>query len=238
MGFQEPELLQSDAEMLNDLMGQTRLQDAEGKPMSFAALAKVGTVDYSPEPIVAFENKLFPTPSGKIEVAGQKFEAVGLPRVPQPWADERPAFGKLRLLSPASEWLMNSSYDNVAKIRKRIDTGDVFLHPAEGEARGLSEGMLVLLHNEVGELPLRAAFSRRVPPGVALVHKGRWPKLDPAGANVNVLNPGHKSDLAESSSVHSVEVELKPLRTAENVVEDGASLREIGNGDQRKGKEI
>jgi hypothetical protein len=43
------------------------------------------------------------------------------------------------------------------------------------------------------------------------VHKGRWPKLDPNGANVNILNPGHKSDIGESSSVHGVEAELRPL---------------------------
>jgi hypothetical protein len=40
------------------------------------------------------------------------------------------------------------------------------------------------------------------------VYKGRWPKLDPSGANVNVLNPGDKSDLGESSCVHAVEAEI------------------------------
>ena len=52
------------------------------------------------------------------------------------------------------------------------------------------------------------AISDEVPRGVALVHKGRWPKLDPSRANVNVLTTGRKSDMGESSSVHSVEVEI------------------------------
>jgi hypothetical protein len=50
--------------------------------------------------------------------------------------------------------------------------------------------------------------------GVALVHKGRWPKLEASGCNVNVLNPGQKTDLAESSAVHSVEVQLVPMDQA------------------------
>ncbi len=39
-----------------------------------------------------------------------------------------------------------------------------------------------------------------------MTHKGRWPKREDAGGNVNALNPGAKSDMGESSSVHGVEV--------------------------------
>ena len=47
-----------------------------------------------------------------------------------------------------------------------------------------------------------------MPRGVALSHKGRWPRQEPSGANVNVLNPGEKADMGESTSVHGVEVML------------------------------
>jgi hypothetical protein len=47
-----------------------------------------------------------------------------------------------------------------------------------------------------------------VPAGVALSHKSRWPKLSKQHANINALNPGRKTDMAESSAVHSVEVAL------------------------------
>jgi hypothetical protein len=46
---------------------------------------------------------------------------------------------------------------------------------------------------------------------VALAHKGRWLRADAAGANVNVLNPGAKSDMGESTAVHSVEVSVTAL---------------------------
>ncbi len=202
MGYAEPELFQSDAAIMAELLAQT------GLPVDFAALARVGTVNYTPEPVIQFEGLTFGTPSGKIEVVAERFDAAGLARVPQPFAEARPTDGRLRLLSPASPWLMNSSYDNVAKIRNRTGTGDVALHPEEACARSLEEGAEVVLFNEVGRLPLRLVVSEGVPRGVALVHKGRWPKLDPSGANVNVLNPGKRTDLAHSSSVHSIEVQI------------------------------
>jgi anaerobic selenocysteine-containing dehydrogenase len=202
MGFTEPELHESDEILLAGLL------DLTGLGLSFAELASLGTVPISPEPIIPFADGHYATPSGKIEIAGDEYAAAGMPRTPQPWADARPLGGKLRLLSPASAWLMNSSYDNVAKIRKRTGAADVWLNPLEALSRGLAEGSSVIVSSDAGRLPLQVVCSERVPRGVALVHKGRWPKLDPSGANVNVLNVGRKTDMGESSSVHSIEVEI------------------------------
>jgi anaerobic selenocysteine-containing dehydrogenase len=204
MGLVEPELFESDATIIDTLLKQT------GLPIDFAALARVGTVDFTPEPVIQFSGLQFPTPSGRIEIASDRFVAEGLPRAPQPWAEPRPEAGRLRLLSPASRWLMNSSYGNVEKVQKGSGHAEVLLHPEEAAARGLEAGTPVLLANETGQLPLQVALSDAVPRGVALVHKGRWPKLEPAGANVNVLNPGRAADLAESCAVHSIEVEIRP----------------------------
>jgi len=78
----------------------------------------------------------------------------------------------------------------------------------------VAEGSHVALFNDVGRLLLNVTISKAVPMGVALVHKGRWPKLEASGSNVNTLNPGQKTDLAESSAVHSVEVGLAPVDQA------------------------
>lgn len=207
MGFQEAELFESDAEIIDRLLKQT------GIGLTFNQLAQRGTVDFTPEPVIQFADLQFATPSGKIEIASERFEAAGLPRAPQPFADLRPTHGKLRVLSPASAWLMNSVYGNDAKIRNQIGLADVFLNPSEANLRGLVEGAQVVLFNEMGQLSLKVSLSESIPVGVALVYKGRWPKHDPNGANVNVLNPGHKTDIAESSCVHAVEVDIKLVAT-------------------------
>ena len=64
------------------------------------------------------------------------------------------------------------------------------------------------LSNETGSLELDLAIAEMIPPGVALSPKGRWPRQEGTRANVNVLNPGIKSDMGESTCVHGVEVEI------------------------------
>jgi anaerobic selenocysteine-containing dehydrogenase len=159
-------------------------------------------------PVDQFADLAFPTPSGLIEIASDRAEAAGLPRTPLPLADTRPAGGRLRLLSPASSWLLNDSFGNDEKIVKRIGPATVTLHPAEAAERGLEDGDRVRLANATGMLELRLELSDAVPRGVALSHKGRWPGLEPTGANVNALNPGQKTDMGESTAVHGVEVSI------------------------------
>ena len=86
-----------------------------------------------------FENLRFPTPSGKIEIGSERFSKLGLPYAPVPHADKSPTAGKLRVLSPASAWLLNSSYNNDARIADRLKRPTVALHPEEAARRGLSE---------------------------------------------------------------------------------------------------
>jgi anaerobic selenocysteine-containing dehydrogenase len=205
MGYTEPELYESDAQIIATVL------DASGLVEDFATLAAQGSVPVSAEPRIQFADLAFPTPSGRIEIASSQAEADGHPRVPQPLADPRPAEGRLRLLSPASTFTLNDSFANVAKLARRAGPPTVTLHPSDAAARGLQVDDEVLMSNETGSLKLQVRLSDDVPPGVALSHKGRWPRQEPEGANVNVLNPGRKTDIGENSCVHSVEVALTRL---------------------------
>lgn len=200
MNFSDPELYEPDAEIIANLVRSTGLAE------SFAELAAKGSIPVSPEPRMQFADLTFATPSGKIEIASARAEADGHPRTPLPLADPRPAHGSLRLLSPASSFTMNDSFANVRKLAHRAGPPAVALHPDDAAMRQLKEGDDVLLHNESGELRLLLTLSEDVPPGVAYSPKGRWLKQEADRANVNILNGGMKTDMGESSSVHSVEV--------------------------------
>jgi anaerobic selenocysteine-containing dehydrogenase len=167
-------------------------------------------VPLSEQPLIQFADLVFPTPSGKVEIASLQAEADGHPRVPQPLADSRPAVGRLRLLSPASSWLLNDSFANSAKIARRLGAATIALHPDDAAARGFTGGEDVVVENATGRLGLRLVLSDDVPRGVALSHKGRWPRLEPGGLNVNALNPGERSDMGDSTAVHGVEVTVSP----------------------------
>ncbi|HTY56488.1 MAG TPA: molybdopterin-dependent oxidoreductase [Candidatus Binataceae bacterium] len=202
MDFSEPELFEPDASIIDTIIKQA------GYDGTFESLKIKGSVYPTSGPIIQFESLEFPTPSGKIEIASERAAADGHPRAPIPHADQATAADKLRVLSPASEWMLNSSYGNDRKIQRQLGKTVVMLNPREAEARGVGDGASVELANETGRLPLVVETSVDVPMGVALVHKGRWPKHDPSHANVNILNPGAKTDMGESSCVHAVEAEL------------------------------
>jgi anaerobic selenocysteine-containing dehydrogenase len=205
MGYCEPELQESDAAILATLMQRS------GLGLDFASLAKRGSIWVPERPAVQFADAVFATPSGRIEIASARAAADGHPRLPQAWSDARPAAGNLRLLSPAHAWLMNTSFGNVLQIENRIGEATIALHPADAAERRLAEGDPALVRNGCGSLSLKVAISDELPRGVALAHKGRWLSMDAASANVNVLNPGWKSDMGESTAVHSVEVTVSPI---------------------------
>jgi anaerobic selenocysteine-containing dehydrogenase len=106
---------------------------------------------------------------------------------------------------------LNSSFANDEKLATRMGPATIAVHPVDAAERGLTEGDEVLVSNETGCLTLRATLSTAIPRGVALAHKGRWPKREGTGANVNALNPGEKTDMGENTCVHGVDIILTPL---------------------------
>ena len=133
MGLTDPELFESDVEILDRLLEET------GVGLTFSSLAAKGTVPYGETPAVPFANLSFATPSGKIEIASERFVGLGLPYAPVPCVDEKPAGERLRLLSPASAWLLNSSYSNDTRISQRLRQATVTIHPEEAARRGVEE---------------------------------------------------------------------------------------------------
>jgi anaerobic selenocysteine-containing dehydrogenase len=202
MGFEDPALFESDREVIDRLLVDS------GSGLTFEQLAARGTVWPTGVPQVPFRDLRFPTPSGRIELASRRAVADGLPATAQPWFDPRPVGGRLRLLTPASRWSLNDSFANEPRLAGRAGAATVALHPDDAAARGLGPGDTAHLASSVGALELTVVVSDAVPPGVALSPKGRWPRREAQGANVNVLNPGTPADMGASSAVHGVEVEV------------------------------
>jgi len=200
MGYHEEALYEADEEVLDELLAQS------GIGLSFEDLKVVGTVWRDPQPRRQFPSLSFPTSSGRVELASAAAESAGLPRTPVPSADPRPKGDRLRLLSPSSAWMLNTTYGNDGRVGRRAGAFGITLNPGDAACRGLASGEIAVVANDTGRLHLPVVLSDDVPAGVALVPKGRWPKREPAGGNVNALNPGLRSDLGASSAVHGTEV--------------------------------
>lgn len=202
MGFGDPKLFESDRDVIDHVLAGS---DAN---IGFDELKEIGTVPVYDHPRIQFETLEFQTPSGKIEIASDASEADGCWRVPQPHADPVTVAGRIRILSPASPWTMNTSYGNDAKIRQRMGKQSIRLNPTDAERLGLSEGQMVCLKNETGEMRVQAVISDDTLPGVGVVLKGTWPMHDSTGSNINMINPGERTDMGNSSAVHNIEAEI------------------------------
>ena len=205
MGYEEPALFEPDQAIIAQLLKEM------GCDFDFAHLRQLGWHPISQTPLVLYADRAFDTPSGKIEIASERAAAKGLPRLPQAWTDAPPRPDRLRLISPASNWRLNDSYANDRRLAQRAGQASVTLHPTDAERLGIQPGEPVRLENETGWLDLTARVEALAPPGVVVSYKGRWPKHEAGRRNINTLNPGHKADMGENSSVHSIEVRLRPL---------------------------
>jgi anaerobic selenocysteine-containing dehydrogenase len=202
LGYGDDALHEPDEHIIAEVLRRT------GLGIDFASLARQGTIWIHREPRVQFGGLCFPTPSGKVEFASARANIDGHPRTAEPHADPRPADGRLRLLTPASPWLLNDSFANEPRLAHRLGAPAIALHPADAAERGLAAGDRVLARSPAGELELTAVLSEDLPRGVAFSPKGRWPKLEAGHANVNALNPGTASDMGASTTVHGVEITL------------------------------
>lgn len=205
LGLEDAKLHESDASLIDQLLAAT------GTGLRFDELAVQGTVWRSEAPEVQFEGLNFPTPSGLVEIASARAERDGHGRVPRAEFDIPSGGDLLRLISPASPWLLNSSFSNEPKIRKRLGPQTLRVHPSEAARRSLIDGADVLVESATGQLRVRLEHSDDVPPGVAYLPKGRWPKHEPEQRNVNVLNPSRPSDIGASATFHATEVTLSPV---------------------------
>ncbi|MEX0809859.1 MAG: molybdopterin-dependent oxidoreductase [Dongiaceae bacterium] len=203
MGYNDPELFEDDRSIIDRLVANAGIEGG------FDALKKVGTIYPSREPVIRFADGVFPTPSGKIEIASERAAADGLPAAPTPHADPRPAKGLYRLLTPATPWLMNSIYGNDEKIVEKNGPESIALHPDDAAALGLADGDMAIFETSIASLSIPVRIENVIPRGVALGGKSRWVRNSALRANINALNPGLRADMGDSTAVHGVEVSIR-----------------------------
>jgi anaerobic selenocysteine-containing dehydrogenase len=82
------------------------------------------------------------------------------------------------------------------------------MNPVDAAVRGLADGEVVKVWNELGQvfLPLRITVTVR--PGVVSSDKGAWLRTSPNRQTVSALAPAHKADLADGACFNDSRVEV------------------------------
>ena len=137
------------------------------------------------------DNHKFTTPSGKIEVYSMAMAAkpdpYGLgvmPPIPTWFEPVEPDPRKypLMLCSPKSRARTHSIHGN-QPLLARVDPDDVWMHPADARARGITNGQTVRVFNDRGSTFLPVKVTPRIAPGVVSIKEGAWFTPDADGTD-------------------------------------------------------
>jgi anaerobic selenocysteine-containing dehydrogenase len=128
---------------------------------------------------VAYPDRRFDTPSGKVELSSERAAALGLPALPV--YEARPAsVYPLALQQGRTLTHFHGFYDHGRALPTlaRIDPEPrLWISPADAAAREVADGAAIRIHNERGELRARAHVTDRISAGTVWMRDG-WEGLN------------------------------------------------------------
>jgi len=194
MGYEEDIFFRDDEELIAELLAEP---NDWWRGVDFDALQQGRGVELSPPGA----GELL-TPSGKIEILNLLLTEK-LPRHIEPEADPYP----LQLVTGPAVKTLNSSFFEREDLReKRME---LRLNPAEGAARGLTDGQNVVACNDLGEVSFVLALDDKVPPGVAVAEGVWWREFAPGERNVNALTAQRLTDAGGGSTFYDNRIDVK-----------------------------
>ncbi len=160
---------------------------------------------------IAFADRRFPTPSGRIELwsdeARSRWNQDELPRYAAPKESPDPSF-PLRLLTPNSKNRIHSQFGFLDLLKPLEPAPLLTLGSEDARLRGLRTGARARLFNRRGELVLGVRVDGGVRPGVCFVPNGFWL----AEGAVNLLSAGRETDLGHGAAFHDNCVQVEAAR--------------------------
>jgi anaerobic selenocysteine-containing dehydrogenase len=113
----------------------------------------------------------------------------------------------LRLLTTPGYFQSHTAFSGVAFLREREGTPYAVLHPRDATARGLTDGQIVRLRNDNGQIALRLRVLEEIQPGVVLV-PGQRPDEEAGSGTVNMLCADSYTDMGEGAAYQSTWLEV------------------------------
>ena len=170
-----------------------------------------------PTPFLPYAEGSFPTPSGKCELYSARLADMGLDPLPTytpPYESverdpELVARYPLTLISSPAHTFLNSTFVNIASLRRQAREPEVLLHPADAERRGIVAGMRVTVRNDRGAFLAMARVEPSIREGVAWAPSVWWGKLADDGANANQTTSQRETDLGHGPVFYDNQVEVE-----------------------------
>ncbi len=187
MGFDEACFAESEEDVMRAALQDTGLSYEE---------LRAGPVRLGDPTRTSFDDGVFPTPSGKLELFTPAW-------TPAPRSEHR-----LRFLTPKSPHLQGSQVFNLERKRPLLETPWLYVHPQDARESGVIDGARVRVWNERGSVELVVRVSPHTRPGVVASHMVRW------GPNANATTSDAPADMGGNSTFHTNYVSLEPAGAA------------------------
>ncbi len=153
---------------------------------------------------------VFPnTPDRKVNLFSKVLDAAAPAGLygyqPDPASEQYP----LALISPASERTISSMLGELPRPDVKLQ-----MHPHDAERRGLADGDLVRLFNELGEVHCPLQVTAAVPPGTVSLPKGLWRRSTRNGVTGTALVPDTLTDIGGGACFNDARVQVASLPNA------------------------
>jgi anaerobic selenocysteine-containing dehydrogenase len=158
---------------------------------------------------IQFVDVLPNTPDRKVHLFDAALDAsspIGLYRFqPDPATAQYP----LTLISPASDRTISSTLGELPRSDVKLK-----MHPDDAEARGLSDGDLVRVFNDLGEVHCTLTVGAGIRPGTINLPKGIWRRNTRNGFTGTSLVPDTLTDLGGGACFNDARVQVASLAIA------------------------
>ena len=217
MGLDDPCFRDDDLTMIRQALESNH---ARMEGVTFDALLDRGWVRLNvPRPYLPFAEGGFPTPSGLCEFHSPRLADMGLDPVPTfipPYetadADEALAARfPLQLISSPAHQFLNTTFVNVASLRRAAREPECVMHTTDAAERGLADETVVLVQNDRGAFNARLRISDGIRPGVVWAPSIWWTKLAGDGRNANDTTSQRLTDLGEGPVFYDNLVEVTAI---------------------------
>ena len=172
-------------------------------------------VKWDKPPFYWFKDTPYLTASGRIELHSAKWEAAGLPTMPDytyppdESPETKPDLAKkypLALVNGKIRTKVHSTYGNMPWMLEIHPEAWVDIHEQDAAARGIKDGDVVQVLNDRGVIKVKAHVHVGMRPGVVSLQNGWWMQQ---GGNASVVTNDAPEPMTLAHSLNSTLVEVR-----------------------------
>ncbi len=161
---------------------------------------------------VAFSDRRFSTPSGRIELlsteAQNRWQVDVLPVFREPAIASETRY-PLYMMTPNTKNAIHSQFHNLQSIRRHAAPPRLSLHPTDAAERGIAASDPVRVFNDRGEIVLPAHLDPGIRRGAVAANNGWWIR---DGGTVNFLSPALETDMGYGAAFHETRVDVEKVK--------------------------